>query len=87
VDRAPPKLPNTTSRLIAMAASLGVGVEAIRQEMGCSASAFLEYVQGKKEPPWPEFDRLIQFIVREQGKMIVKNRELLSEIRVRRDKT
>ena len=87
LDRAPPKLPNTASRLIAMAASLVGEVEAVRLAMGCSNADFLEYVGSKKEPPWPEFDRLIQLILREQGKMIAKNRELMSEIRANRDKT
>jgi hypothetical protein len=87
VDRVPPELPNTASRLIAMVASMGVKVDDIRQAMGCSNADFLQYIEGKKEPPWPEFDRLIQFIVHEQGKMIVRNRELMAEIRAKRDKT
>ena len=70
-----------------MATSLGVSVEDVRQAMGCSNADFLEYIEGRKNPPWPEFDRLIQFIVHEQGKMIVRNRELMAEIRAKRDKT
>jgi hypothetical protein len=39
---------------------------------------FLKYCAGEREPPWPELDRLIALIVREQGKLIAKNRELLA---------
>jgi hypothetical protein len=83
MDRAPPKLPNTTSRLIAMAASLVGEAEQVRAHMACSAADFLEYCAGRKEPPMPEFDRLISLIVREQGKIIAANRELIARIRAR----
>jgi len=38
-------------------------------------------MRGTKEPSGPELDRLIQLIIREQGKLIAKNRNLLAEIR------
>ena len=62
MDRGPGKLPNTTSRLIAMAVSL-VG----------------------KESPLDVFDRLVNLIIREQGKLIAKNKELLARIRTRHE--
>ena len=46
--------------------------------MQASEKAFLKYCASEREPPWPEFDRLIALIVREQGKLIAKNRELLA---------
>jgi hypothetical protein len=83
LDRRPPKLPSTSSRLIAMAVSLVGDVETVRQEIGSSHADFRDYCAGQKEPPWPELDRLIVLIVREQGKLIAKNRELLAKIRGR----
>ena len=64
----PPKLPNTSSRLIALAVSLVGSAQAVSTEMRCSDEAFLDYCAGKKEPSWPELDRLVGLIVREQGK-------------------
>ena len=81
MDRAPPKLPNTSSRLISMAVSLVGEVKSVALEMKCSNADFLEYCAGRKEPPFDEFDRLISLIVREQGRMISKNRQLLADIR------
>jgi hypothetical protein len=81
VDRPPPKLPNTSSRLIAMAVSLVGEVQAVALEMKCSNADFLEYCAGRKEPLAEELDRLITLIVREQGRMISKNRRLLADIR------
>jgi hypothetical protein len=87
LDRVPPKLPNTSSRLIAMAVSLVGNVEAVRKEMGCSHEDFREYAASQKEPPWEQFDRLIQLIIREQGLLIAKTRELLTKIRDKKDQT
>jgi hypothetical protein len=81
VDRAPPNLPNTCSRLITMAVSLVGEAQSVALEMKCSNEDFLEYCAARKEPPPAEFDRLISLIVREQGRMIAKNRQLLAEIR------
>ena len=66
MDRAPPKLPNTASRLIAMQ---------------CSQADFHEYSDGRKEPSWPELDKLISLIVREQGIIIARNRDVLDALR------
>ena len=49
--------------------------------MKCSNPDFLEYCAGRKEPPPEELDRLIALIVREQGRLISKNRQLLADIR------
>jgi hypothetical protein len=52
--------------------------------MKCSDADFREYCEGRREPSFPELDRLIQLIVREQGKLIAQNREFLRRIRERR---
>ena len=84
MERAPPELPNTSSRLIAMAVSMLGSAQAVNAEMRCSAQDFDDYRIGKKEPSWPELDRLVTLIVREQNKLIARNRELLARIRARR---
>jgi hypothetical protein len=81
MDRVPPKLPNTASRLIAMAVSLVGDAQAVALEMHSSGADFSDYAAGKKEPPREEFDRLVFLIVREQGKLIAKNRRLIAQIR------
>jgi hypothetical protein len=81
MDRVPPKLPNTASRLIAMAVSLVGDAPTVALEMKSSDADFRDYAAGKKEPPSEEFGRLVHLIVSEQGKLIAKNRELIAEIR------
>jgi hypothetical protein len=81
VDRAPPKLPNTASRLIAMAVSLVGESTKVMIAMRCSEADFHEYSDGRKEPSWPELDKLITLIVREQGIIIAKNRVVLDALR------
>ena len=81
MERVPPKLPNTSSRLIAMAVSFVGEAQSVALEMKCSNVDFLEYCAGQKEPPLDELDRLIGLIVREQAKLIAQNRELLANIR------
>jgi hypothetical protein len=81
VDRAPPRLPNTSSRLIAMAVSLVGEAQSVALEMQCSNADFLDYCAARKEPPAQELDRLITLIIREQGRLISKNRQLLADIR------
>ena len=85
MDRDPPKLPNTSSRLIAMAVSLVGDSRKLMEHMHCSEADFLAYCDGRKEPTWPELDRLITLIVREQGKIIAHNRDLLAAQRARRE--
>ena len=84
MDRIPPKLPNTSSRLIALAVSLVGSGQAVSAKMRCTEDDFRDYCAGTKEPSWPELDRLVSMIVREQGKMIAKNRELLNQMRTRK---
>jgi hypothetical protein len=84
VDRPPARLPNTSSRLIAMAASLVGAAEDVATEMRCSAEDFREYRAGTKEPSAPELERLVALIIREQAKVIAKNRELLVQMRARK---
>ena len=64
-----------------MAVSLVGDAELVRKEIGCSEDDFGDYCAADKEPPWPQFDRLVQLIVREQGKLIAQNRELLARTR------
>lgn len=84
MDRVPGKLPNTSSRLIAMAISLVGDGERVRLAMQSSPQDFLDYCSGNKEPSHDEFELLINLIVSEQSKMIAKNRELVAQIRARR---
>lgn len=84
MDRLAGKLPNTTSRLIAMAVSLVGDGETVRSAMQSSAEDFGDYRAGRKEPPFPELDRLVNLIIREQGQMIARTRELLARNRARR---
>jgi hypothetical protein len=65
MDRVPGRLPNTSSRLIAMAVSLVGEAQSVMLEMKCSREDFLDYCAARKEPPAEELDRLI-----------AKNREL-----------
>jgi hypothetical protein len=83
VERVAPKLPNTTSRLIAMAVSLTGSADEVRAQMRSSPADFEDYCAGRKEPVWPELDKLITLIVREQGSIIAKNRELIARNRER----
>jgi hypothetical protein len=85
LDRVPGRLPNTVSRLIQMAAALVGGSEKVMEHMKCSQADFLEYCDGRKEPTWTEFDRLIELIVREQHIMIAKNKALLAAYKAKRN--
>ena len=81
MDRIPTTLPNSVSRLIAMAAMLIGSDDPVREAMQASVDDFRAYQSGAKEPPWPEMDRLIDLIVREQKKMIERNRAAVRETR------
>jgi hypothetical protein len=85
VDRVPGKLPNTSSRLIAMAVSLVGEAQSVMLEMKCSREDFLDYCAAQKEPPGEELDRLLKLIIREQGNLIAKNRELIATMRAKRE--
>jgi hypothetical protein len=75
---------STASRLIVMAASLVGDAEIVRKEMACSPEDFRAYIESRKELPWPELDRLIGLIIREQGSIIAANRELAAKARDKR---
>jgi hypothetical protein len=78
------RLMNTTSRLIAMAASLVGSAERVMAAMQSSAENFRLYAEGTREPTWPELERLISLIVREQQKVISANRAAVSRAKVSR---
>jgi hypothetical protein len=84
MDRVPGRLPNTTSRLIALAASMVGSVQDVMAVMKCSEADFLAYSEGRKEPPWAEFDRLILLIITEQRKLMDTNRSLLDAHRAKK---
>ena len=84
MDRAPDKLPNTTSRLIAAAVSLVGSSEEVRARIQVTEARFLEYCASVSEPSFAELDRLVSLIVCEQGKVIAQNRKLLQRMREKR---
>ena len=81
MDRLPPKLRNTTSRLIAMAVSLVGEAQSVMLEMKCSNADFRRYCDGRREPSPEEFERLVSLIIHEQGKLVARNRELVAQFR------
>jgi hypothetical protein len=76
--------PNTGARLIAMAVSLAGSVEEVKACMRSTEADFIDYCAGVREPALPELDRLITLIIREQGKIIAQNRDLLQRAREKR---
>jgi hypothetical protein len=64
-----------------MAAALLGSAEQVRVIMQASEDDFLQYCDGRKEPSWTEFDRLVTVIVVEQRKIIAVNRDLIARIR------
>ena len=64
-----------------MAVSLVGEAQSVALEMKCSNADFLEYSAGGKEPSPQELERLITLIIREQGRMISRNRQLLADLR------
>jgi hypothetical protein len=75
----------TAARLIAMAVSLVGDAGAVRNHMRCSEADFLAYCEGQKELNAGMLEAVVGLIVQEQGKLIAKNREMLTELRKRRD--
>lgn len=75
------RLHNLAAKLIAMAVSLVGEADEVRKEMACSPSDFEAYCAGRKAPSQEEFERLVGLIVREQGKLIGANRDLLAKAR------
>jgi hypothetical protein len=86
MDRVPGKLPNTDSRLIAMAVSLLGDWRKVMEQLRCPETDFREYSEGSRELPGPELDRLISLIIREQGKVIAAHRDMLTRHRANRPK-
>ncbi len=84
LELVPDERPNTTARLIAMAVSLAGSVEEVRAHMRSTEGDFLDYCAGAKEPAHAELDRLVTLIIREQGKIIAQNRDLLQRVREKR---
>ena len=76
----------TAPRLIAIAAGLVGEAQKVREAMQCSPADFLKYCDGTKELPLQELDRLLSLIIREQGLIIAKNREMLSQLRAKQGK-
>ena len=64
-----------------MAVSLVGDTERVRLSINCSESDFREYCADRQELPWPQLDRLISLIIREQGNIIARNRELSAKLR------
>ena len=64
-----------------MAVSLVGDTRKVSEHMRCSDADFLAYSAGKKEPTWPELDRLISLIIHEQGVLIGMNKEMLAKLR------
>jgi hypothetical protein len=81
MDRVRGKLPNTSSRLIAMAANLVGSRQEVMARMKCSAAEFDDYCASRKEPTMAQLDRLVTLIVNEQQARIEQNREFLRAAR------
>jgi hypothetical protein len=76
-SRSNGEVTQTASRLIAAAVSLVGSGQEVRAYMRATEEHFVEYCAGTKEPSFAELDRLVTLIIREQGKVIAQNRELL----------
>jgi hypothetical protein len=86
MDRPARKLPNTASRLIAMAVSMVGSAQEVMACMRCSTDDFQKYCNGEKEPTWPELDRLVGLIIEKQRILIAKNRESIDRVRAKLNK-
>ena len=73
---------NVTSQLIAAAVSLVGAPGEVRTHMRSTEKHFLDYCAGVKEPSPVELERLITLIIREQGRIIAQNRNLLQQLRM-----
>ena len=83
MERAPQNLPNTSSRLVAMAVRLLGSRSALQARLRWSDEQLELYSSGRGEPSFDEFAGLVSLIVDEQRAVIEKNRVLLSEIGTR----
>ena len=86
MDRPPAGLPTTTSRLIAMAILLVGDDEEVRRTMRAAGEDFALYRKGAKEPPWQQFDRLIELIIARQRQQIQETRRRLEQARKKKDR-
>jgi hypothetical protein len=54
--------------------------------LNCSDADFAAYRAGRKQPNQTEFETLVSIIIREQDKIIQRNREVLAKIRANSNK-
>ena len=64
-----------------MAIGLGGTSEEVRKLMGCSEDGFRRYLVGREQPPAAELARLLEFLSREQSKLVRRNEALLAKVR------
>ena len=74
---------STAARLIARAASLVGDSQKVIEHLKCSQSDFLDYSAGRRRPSGAEMERLVYLIIREQGIIAARNRDLLAKIRAK----
>jgi hypothetical protein len=77
------KLPSTSARLLAMAVALLGETRKVRDHMTFSDDDLLAVLAGRRELTWAELDLLTTLLVKEQGTLIAKNRDLVELLRLR----
>ena len=77
------KLPTTSARLLAMAVGLLGETSLVRNHMKFSDTELVDVITGKREMTWVELDLLTTLLIREQGSIIAKSRDLLELLRLR----
>lgn len=85
VDPAPilGMLPTTSARLLAMAIALLGETNLVRRHMKFSDAELVDLLSGKREMTWVELDLLTTLLVREQGSLLAKSRDLVELLRLR----
>jgi hypothetical protein len=78
-----PEPQTTSARLLAMAVALRVDKSKLRQHMKLSDAELASLLAGDRELSWAELDLLTDLLVREQGFVIDKNRDLVELLRLR----
>jgi len=86
VDRLPQRMERIGSSLITMAVTVVGSAEAVQKALNCSDADFAAYRAGRKQPNQAEFETLVSIIIREQDKIIQRNREVLAKIRANSNK-
>ena len=76
-------LPTTSSRLLAMAVALVGSREKVERHMSFSVAQLVDLLAGARELSWAELDLLTTLLVREQGAIIIQNRDLTELLRLR----